>query len=152
MAASMMGLAQGRDVATVLATMRLPQTRQAAILQDAHAMTDVTGFGLAGHVQAICTASRLRAEIRAGDVPFFQGARKLSDSGIGSSLLQSNIEYAPSTGISDPLLFDPQTAGGLLAALPPNAAKDAIDTLAKEGLKGWVIGNLQEGSGPIQII
>lgn len=152
MAASMMGLAQGRDVATVLATMQLPQTRQAAILQNAHAMTDVTGFGLAGHVQAICTASRLRAEIRGGDVPFFQGARKLSDSGIGSSLLQSNIEYAPSTGISDPLLFDPQTAGGLLAALPPNAAKDAIDALAKEGLRGWVIGNLQEGSGPIQII
>ena len=152
MAASMMGLAQGRDVAKALAVMQLPQARQSAILQNAHAMTDVTGFGLAGHIQAMCTASRLRAEIRAGEVPFFPGARNLSDAGIRSSLLQSNIEYAPSTGIFDPLLYDPQTAGGLLAALPPSAAKDAIEALEKEGLRGWVIGALREGTGPIQII
>jgi selenide, water dikinase len=152
MAAHMEGSAKGRDVAAALAIMEKPQARQAALLRDAHAMTDVTGFGLAGHITAICQASGLRAEITAADVPLFDGARALSDGGAASSLLTANVVNAPTDGISDLLLHDPQTAGGLLAALPPDAAKAAIRQLEAEGLKGWIIGTLQPGSGPIHVI
>ena len=114
-------------------------------------MTDVTGFGLAGHIQAICAASGLRAEVMQSAVPMYQGARALSQGGTGSSLLSANIANAPTTGITDPLLHDPQTAGGLLAALPQSAADQAIRALKKEGLEGWIIGTLHAGQGPITV-
>ena len=151
MAAHMDGTAQGRDVANALEHMQQPQSRQADILRDAHAMTDVTGFGLAGHIQAICAASGLRAEVMQSAVPMYQGARALSQGGTGSSLLSANIANAPTTGITDPLLHDPQTAGGLLAALPQSAADQAIRALKKEGLEGWIIGTLHAGQGPITV-
>lgn len=151
MAAHMDGTAQGRDVANALDQMQQPQSRQSDILRNAHAMTDVTGFGLAGHIQAICAASGLRAEITQSAVPVYQGARALSQNGTASSLLSANIANAPTSGITDPLLHDPQTAGGLLAALPQSAADDAIRTLENEGLRGWIIGNLQAGHGPITV-
>ena len=151
MAAHMDGTAQGRDVANALDQMQQPQSRQSDILRDAHAMTDVTGFGLAGHIQAICAASGLRAEITQSAVPVYQGARPLSQNGTASSLLSANIANAPTSGITDPLLHDPQTAGGLLAALPQSAADEAIRTLENEGLRGWIIGSLQAGHGPITV-
>jgi selenide,water dikinase len=151
MAAHMEGTAKGRDVAQALAMMQTPQSRQAVILQDAHAMTDVTGFGLAGHVRAICKASGLNAQIIQADVPIYSGARALSEAGVASSLLQANIENAPTQGIADPLLHDPQTAGGLLAALPPTAANKAIAALQSAGLQGWIIGTLDAGDGLITI-
>ena len=151
MAAHMDGTAQGRDVANALKHMQQPQSRQADILRDAHAMTDVTGFGLVGHIQAICAASGVRAEIMQSAVPMYQGARELSQGGTGSSLLSANITNAPTIGTTDPLLHDPQTAGGLLAALPQSAADQAIRALKKEGLEGWIIGTLHAGQGPITV-
>ncbi len=151
MAAHMDGTAHGRDVAAALKIMQEPQARQADILRNAHAMTDVTGFGLAGHVQAICAASNLTATIMQTAVPIYQGARALSDQGAGSSLLQANIANAPTVGIRDPLLHDPQTAGGLLAALPHADADAALVALENDGLRGWVIGRLHSATGPITI-
>merc|ERR1712173_536102 len=63
LAGHMAGTAPGRVVAEALGVMATPQAREAEILSKAHAMTDVTGFGLAGHVQAICRASGLAAEL-----------------------------------------------------------------------------------------
>ena len=146
MAAHMEGTAQGRDVANTLAIMQQPQSQQADILRDAHAMTDVTGFGLAGHVLAMCKASGLCATLRHADIPVYAGARALSDAGVGSSLLQANRDNAPTAGIDDPLIHDPQTAGGLLAALPPKAAETALRQLESKGLQGWIIGTLQTGA------
>ena len=146
MAAHMEGTAQGRDVANTLAIMQQPQSQQADILRDAYAMTDVTGFGLAGHVLAMCKASGLCATLRHADIPVYAGARALSDAGVGSSLLQANRDNAPTAGIDDPLIHDPQTAGGLLAALPPKAAETALRQLESKGLQGWIIGTLQTGA------
>lgn len=151
MAAHMEGTAKGRDIAKALAVMEEPQAVHARILKDANAMTDVTGFGLAGHIQAICAASGLRAEITMADVPIYDGARALSDSGVASSLFAANRANAPTEGIGDPLLHDPQTAGGLLAALRPEAAKGAIRQLEEAGLRGWIIGKLCAGHGPIRV-
>ena len=151
MAATMQGRAPGRVTEAALSAMERPQHREAAILSSAHAMTDVTGFGLCGHVQAICRASGLRATLKRRDIPIYDGARELSAHGIASALLPANMADAPVSGTPDPLLHDPQTAGGLLAALAPDAARDALARLQAEGLSGWIIGALEEGEGPIRI-
>ena len=151
LAAYMAGKAPARIVADVLSAMEQPQQAAAAILRDAHAMTDVTGFGLAGHIQAICAASRLRADVTRDKIPVYAGARTLSDQGIRSSLLAANIADAPTTGIDDPLLHDPQTAGGLLAALSPDAAEKAMEALRAAGVEAVIIGKLSAGSGPIHV-
>lgn len=108
MAAHMEGTARGADVAQALNEMAEPQDRQAFHLRRANAMTDVTGFGLAGHIAAICRASRLSAEISADAIPVYSGARDLSDRGVHSSLYHPNVDNAPTRGRSDPLLHDPQ--------------------------------------------
>jgi selenide,water dikinase len=151
LAAHMAGKAPAQAVQRVLSIMEQPQQKAAAILRDVHAMTDVTGFGLAGHIQAICAASHLRAEVWRDKVPVYEGARALSDQGIGSSLLSTNIADAPTTGGGDPLLHDPQTAGGLLAALSPDAAEKAMASLRTQGCEAAIIGQLSAGSSPIVV-
>lgn len=152
MAAHMAGTAPPRDLAKTLQIMQQPQSGEALILRGAHAMTDVTGFGLAGHVHAICTGSGLTATLKRADIPLYDGVRALSDQGVASSLLAANVENAPTVGLADPLLHDPQTAGGLLAALPQAAADRAVKALAARGLQGWIIGSLEKGDGPIRVI
>lgn len=151
LAAHMAGKAAARVVAPMLAAMEQPQDIAARALGQAHAMTDTTGFGLAGHVQAMCDASRVHAEIWRDQIPLYAGARALSDQGVASSLLEANIADAPTLGIHDPLLHDPQTAGGLLAAMPRSAAEAAIASLEVQGGQGWIIGALTAGTGPIRI-
>ncbi len=153
LAGHMAGTAPGRVVAEALDVMATPQAREAEILGTAHAMTDVTGFGLAGHVQAICRASGLAAELWAEAVPIYPGAQTLSDQGVASSLLAVNQADAPiaAAGPVNPLFHDPQTAGGLLAALPEDAAKAAQARLKAEGLAGHIIGRLEAGATSIRL-
>lgn len=152
LAADMEGRADGRHVMAALEMMGRPQDREAGILSPvAHAMTDVTGFGLAGHIRAICAASGLDAMICGSAVPVYAGARALSDAGVSSSLMPANRADAPLAGGDDPLLHDPQTAGGLLAALPKSALEDVMAQLTVEGLTGHVIGKLSEGQGQLTL-
>lgn len=152
LAADMAGQADGRDVAAALAVMARPQHREAAMLAEvAHAMTDVTGFGLAGHVQAISVASGLDAVLWRDRIPVYAGARALSDAGVSSSLMPSNRADTPVSGADDPLLFDPQTAGGLLAAVPVDQAGAVLAALAAQGCEGHKIGRLSRGSGLIAL-
>ena len=152
MAAHMQGRAEGRVVAHALKIMERPQHREAELLTNAHAMTDVTGFGLAGHVRAICVASGLDAELWQRAIPIYHGARALSDSGIASTLMPSNRADAPIDGIDDALMYDPQTAGGLLAAVPEEIAKRTVAQLKQDGLEGHIIGRLRAGQGLITLI
>ncbi|UOA33420.1 Selenide, water dikinase [Sulfitobacter sp. DSM 110093] len=153
LAGHMAGNAPGRVVAEALRVMATPQAREAEILASAHAMTDVTGFGLAGHVQAICRASGLAAELWADAIPLYPGAQTLSDQGVASSLLSVNQADAPisAAGPVSPLLHDPQTAGGLLAALSEPAAQAAQERLEAEGLTGHIIGRLEAGASAIRL-
>ena len=151
LAAYMAGIAPAAVVTEALTTMQQPQHIPAQALRNAHAMTDVTGFGLAGHIQAICAASKLRAEISLDTVPVYDGARALSQAGVQSSLLVSNIADAPTAGRSDPLLHDPQTAGGMLAALPRAAAEQAIAQMYAQGQEAVIIGKVSTGNGPITV-
>ncbi len=123
LAAEMQGRAQGRDVAEMLRQMAQTQGAVAEALACAHAMTDVTGFGLAGHLMAMMKASGHAAELWLDDVPLYDGALGLAEAGVRSTIQPANMAAAPVTGLGDPgrvaLLHDPQTAGGFLAALSP---------------------------------
>ncbi|MGR3269365.1 selenide, water dikinase SelD [Thalassococcus profundi] len=154
MAAEMQGLAKGDWVAEALDLMTRGQARAAAILVPvAHAMTDVTGFGLAGHLRGLCDASKVGARLDPGAVPLMSGARDLAARGIRSTLFAQNrvalpgLPEAPETD----LLFDPQTSGGLLAAVPAGRAQGLLAQLRDAGDTAAEIGQLTGDPGVIEI-
>ncbi|TLP60358.1 selenide, water dikinase SelD [Parasedimentitalea maritima] len=154
MAAEMAGQANGEWVAAALTQMSRPQERASEILNCAHAMTDVTGFGLYGHLSGICEASGLGARLNTGAVPLMQGAAQLADLGIRSSLFADNRALAPNqqTSSAQDLLFDPQTAGGLLAAVCANNAETLLNELQQAGESAAVIGTMTSGPDGIELV
>ncbi|MDX8347838.1 selenide, water dikinase SelD [Cognatiyoonia sp. IB215446] len=145
MAAEMAGHADGADVIACFDQMMQSQGDAARILQGAHAMTDVTGFGLAGHLRGICDASGVGARLDLDAIPLMQGVKELSAKGIRSTLFADNRQGAgPISGPDFDLLFDPQTAGGLLAAVPTDAADKALSQLKEAGFKAAIIGEITD--------
>ncbi|GGG74353.1 hypothetical protein GCM10011415_23520 [Salipiger pallidus] len=148
MAAEMQGLARGADVAVALDSMARPQGEAARLLRGAHAMTDVTGFGLAGHLHGILMASGLSAKLDLAAIPLLPGALGLAERGVRSTLYPKNRDAVPGlagTGALVDLLFDPQTGGGLLAAIPEGASR--VTELREAGFEAAVIGRI-EGTWP----
>ncbi|MFC6688035.1 selenide, water dikinase SelD [Jhaorihella thermophila] len=151
MAAEMGGRARGDWVADALALMCQPQGAASRILSGAHAMTDVTGFGLAGHLMGLCEASGCAAELYLDDIPLMRGAAELAEAGIRSILFPQNRALAlslPAGGRHD-LLFDPQTAGGLLAAVERAQAAELLAALHEAGYHAALVGMLREGDPQI---
>ena len=147
MAAEMAGIAKGADVVACLELMQHDQATASAILAKAHAMTDVTGFGLAGHLRGICDASEVGATLALSDLPLMQGASALSAAGLRSSLFEDNVAGAgPMNGPVFDLLYDPQTAGGLLAAMPARSAHTALKKLQDAGYDAAIIGEITTGN------
>lgn len=116
---------------------------------DIEACTDITGFGLIGHLCEMLEASQCKAEIKLDSVPLLLGAQELSRQNIRSSLYLQNHEIVKSLSISKnihkhpafPLLFDPQTSGGLLAGL----SLQALEKLKQQtDIKFHVIGKVTE--------
>ena len=164
-AAEMRGKAKGRWVDAALQSMLLSNQRAAECLQsfNATACTDLTGFGIIGHLIEMTKASHVDAELYMDALPLLDGAMETVAAGILSSLQPANLRLR--RAIHDignaakhpafPLLFDPQTAGGLLAGVP-KAQVDACVTELK--LSGYaetkIIGTIKELSddlAPIQI-
>ncbi len=151
MAAEMQGLAKGRWVAASLQQMLVSSRQASRLLRDhAHAMTDITGFGLAGHVQGLLSAAQLSATLDLNQIGWTEGAIDLARAGIHSSIFPetsrlANALQASASVRADPrfdLLFDPQTAGGLIAAVPAEALEALSKAFADHGLGLWVIGIL----------
>ena len=131
-AAAMRGAAQGIWTSAALESMRWPSTSAAERLVQvgAHACTDVTGFGLAGHltemIRATGDGNEVAVDLSLDALPVLKGAIDLFARGFASSLQPSNLRARHVIDGMDwaashpnlPLLFDPQTAGGLLAAVP----------------------------------
>jgi len=149
MAGEMSGKAQGDWVASAFEHMTCPQGEAAHVLAQAHAMTDVTGFGLAGHLQGMCAASGCGAVLDLSAVHLMQGASELSGLGVRSTIFDENRSLIPElpTGGDADLLFDPQTAGGLLAAVDPNHAQRLVAELRELGYPASIIGHLTEAPG-----
>jgi selenide, water dikinase len=120
---------------------------------DVHGLTDVTGFGLLGHAREMAIGSKVTLEIDSSLVRFLDGAIEYAEAGAFSGGLGNNREFVAScvegTSRYDDLLYDPQTSGGLLIALPE---KDAAE-LARNFPAAYRIGRvLDRQAKPLRII
>jgi selenide,water dikinase len=139
------GVADPALAARSIACMTTLNRRAAELMaerSDIHACTDVTGFGFLGHALEMIEGSETGMQIRAASVPCFPGLRPLVEEGIIPGGLIRNrkfreklIEIGPDCPdwLVD-VLFDPQTAGGLLIALPEAAAKELLTALRTAGI------------------
>ena len=139
-AGAMRARANAAWIEAALAAMRQSNRAAAAILRDhgASAMTDVTGFGLIGHLGEMLAASLAGAELDPAAVPLYPGALELAQAGISSTLLPENLSLASLLRgeVDAPLrtlLFDPQTSGGLLAGVPADRAEACVAVLRANG-------------------
>jgi selenide,water dikinase len=121
---------------------------------DPHAVTDVTGFGLLGHAYEMASRSRVRIELDAAALPVLPAAVELAGAGVVTGGDARNREYVGDAlevdGASDVALrvaFDPQTAGGLLVALPPDRAGELERALGERRLAAARIGAVAAGAG-----
>ena len=146
------------DKAMAVASMRRLNREAAealsALAQPPHAVTDVTGFGLLGHSWEVAERSGVRLELDARSLPLYPGALATADRGVrtgGDARNRSHLEGRVSVGAVpaalDALAYDPQTSGGLLAAVDPSAADDP--GLASAGFVP--IGRVAEGPASVQL-
>jgi selenide,water dikinase len=140
-------------IEAALAEMRRSNAEAARILiaHGATAMTDVTGFGLAGHLGEMLAASGVDAALDLAAVPLYAGALELARAGIASTLLPENLTLAALLrGEADTatraVLFDPQSSGGLLAGIPSARAGTCIMKLRSAGyIVSEIIGRITGG-------
>jgi selenide,water dikinase len=143
LAAHARGAARGRWIDAALQSMRLSNQVGAQILQayGASACTDLTGFGLLGHLVEMTRPSGVDAELQLSALPLLDGAVDCVKAGIVSSLQPANVRLRRALRNADefvqdaryPLLFDPQTAGGLLASVPAAQADACVAALQAAG-------------------
>ena len=127
---------------------------EAALAAGVRCATDITGFGLVGHLTELAAASSVGAEISSALVPLLPGARALAAGGITTGGAQRNRSFAEALIDVDPavpaaveeLLHDPQTSGGLLLAVAPGQVARLWDELAHRGVSAWQIGRLTSGA------
>jgi selenide,water dikinase len=148
LAGEMRGLAPARAVEGAIATMLQSAAVAAADLarHGATACTDVTGFGLLGHLLEMLRASGADARLDPDAIPVLDGALALIERGVTSSLHPGNLGVLAALDDADPasplaaLLIDPQTAGGLLAGVPADRAADCLAELHLHGYRAAEIG------------
>ncbi|MGR3343092.1 MAG: selenide, water dikinase SelD [Paracoccaceae bacterium] len=156
MAAEMAMRARAKWVIGALNSMARGQGEVAEVLAGANAMTDVTGFGLAGHLAGIAKASGVGIELILADIPVLDGAVELAEQGIRSSIYEDNRALVPGFELPDEpkaeLLFDPQTAGGLVAAVPGDLVPAILRKLNNLDCNSHVIGHCVDQPPGLRII
>jgi len=155
------GSRQGRtrpaDLQAAVASMRTLNRASAEVLVAAgvRAATDVTGFGLAGHALEMARASGARLLFDATAIPALPGALELAAAGVETAGSVHNRRFtAPALevgpGVTAPLValaHDPQTSGGLLAAVRPGLLAAVEGGLAAAGVSSWRVGRVEAGAG-----
>ena len=156
------GVAPDGVVEAAVASMRQLNAAAMEILRDhePRAVTDVSGFGLLGHLREMTRASEVGGRIRAGSVPLLPGARELAEEGCvpgGTRRNRRSLEGVVSwdDGIAESvrtLLCDAQTSGGLLAAVPPPEADAVAGAWREAGYRAAVVGELTKSeTGRIRV-
>jgi selenide,water dikinase len=117
-----------------------------------HAATDVTGFGLLGHLHALLTASGLAGEVDASAVPVIDGVRELVAAGMVAGGTQRNhafvsdvVDWGALPEADQLLLADAQTSGGLLIAVAAERVATLVNALARRGTTAAVVGRTLTG-------
>ena len=122
-----------------------------AALEGVHALTDVTGFGLAGHALEMARGAQLDVQLNWSAVPVFDGVRELATAGFitgasGRNWAGYGAEVALPQGfgaVDQALLSDPQTSGGLLVSCAPGALPQVMAVLAQHGFaQACVVGHV----------
>ncbi len=149
--------AQATDVAEAVEWMKqLNRTAsELAVAADVSGGTDITGFGLLGHARELAAASGVGLRLRVEQIPVLGSARRYADQGFFPSGSEDNRRHFSSavrfaSGISEPdqmLLFDAQTSGGLLLAVPPKRQATFQERARKLNQPFWVIGEVIPGTG-----
>ena len=125
-----------------------------------HALTDVTGFGLLGHLLGVLKNSRAGARLRLADVPVLPGARALAEAGCVPGGTRANLAFygdrvrfgAGVAEVDRLILADAQTNGGLLASLPVKQAALLVRALRRRGVDGFVIGEIVRGPPVVEVV
>jgi len=162
-AADMRGKAKGRWIIKAIESMIHSNFSAAQCLYkyDVHACTDITGFGVLGHLVEMVRAGKVDIDIDLNSLPILDGALETMQLGIFSSLQPSNIRLRRAIKNQDvaakhelyPLLFDPQTAGGLLAAIPEHHQDNCTAELQALGYQHTcVLGKVLQDSGSLESI
>ena len=132
-----------------------------AALEGVHALTDVTGFGLAGHLLEICRGSGLGAEIKFEQVPVLTEALPLAQQGYGPGAIDRNLaSYGHEIDFSARLetwqlrlLADAQSSGGLLVSVKPDAAKEVLSYFYQAGFsQAAVMGVIKSGGARLSVV
>lgn len=158
LAANMRHEARGQWIETALATMQQSCADAAIIFREhgATACTDITGFGLLGHLLEMLDAAGLGATLQLDSLPLLPGAEACLERGITSSFHPHNQVYLHRITNADelaresrtPILCDPQTAGGLLAGIPAANAEACLRALDAAGYQGAAIGTIHDAATP----
>jgi len=131
---------------------------EAMLKSDVHAATDITGFGLLGHVWEVADASSVSIELDSSKLPLLPDVLSLADAGMipgganaNRSFLANRVSVGSGVGRSlEHVLYDPQTSGGLLIAVPETAADYLSNELSKHNLYSQSIGRVAaSGNYPI---
>ena len=131
-----------------------------AALAGVHAMTDVTGFGLLGHLLEVCRGSGLGARLACRDLPLLNGVQALAQSGLATGASTRNWQsYGKDVELGahveswlQAILTDPQTSGGLLVACDPAELTQVEQCFARHGFKrAAVIGRMVAGNAKVVV-
>ena len=142
MAGLMSGKTSGYQFEAALKSMNQSNKRSCEIgHRYASSATDITGFGLVGHLREMLLGTSFSASLDPSRIPLLPGARKVSEAGVRSTLFPQTKASFPGSIFynnwqNDPshdILFDPQTSGGLLLAVPPDQSQQMCEELWKEG-------------------
>ena len=132
----------------------------AALKFDLHACTDITGFGLAGHLLEMVRGSEVKAVLDYSELPLYPGALEMYRQGVTTGSNAPNwqrvqeyldIRATLSNG-QEEILYDPQTSGGLLLSLPIGQADDVMRSLSTAGVAAARIGEIVAGTPGIMVI
>lgn len=151
------GLADADHVAAAVASMsRLNrEAAQAARTVGARGATDVTGFGLLGHAVEMAEAGGVRLQLEYGKIPWLPGAHQYAQADCFPGGARNNRRYyaryvVVSAALEEPelmLLYDPQTSGGLLIAVPAARLDELLHKCEELSQPAWAIGQVVEGQG-----
>ncbi|MCC2669765.1 MAG: selenide, water dikinase, partial [Armatimonadetes bacterium] len=138
------GCADAADVAAASTSMKTlnAAAQRAMVRVGARAATDITGFGLLGHLYEVAAASGVSVQVDSGAVPFLPGALRYAEDGVNTGGGRNNAAYLGervrfTAEVPEPVrvaCFDPQTSGGLLIAVPAARVSELLVELLREGV------------------
>ena len=149
-----------RDILPTLAALNGP-AMEVALQFDLHACTDITGFGILGHLLEVAHGSDARVVIEYAALPFYPAALEMYKKGettgsnkgnramVAKHHLKISIELSPA---EDEMLYDPQTSGGLLLSVPHGQGNELMSRLKKENIAAYGIGEITDDPVGITII